>query len=200
MLFSISCFLAAAWLPALVSTTYCNVGTLHLTPCLLWYMFLYKLFFETLSGSLGFHIVLKNTAVFFLCNPYTEVSCTYCHYCSWCQKYEILLFLCRIWLYGSGDLHCCVADSAIICIYSYTPTLHNSYNGCLVMAKGNKETHRQGSILSRLCVWLHSGFHGYVMWICISFSVFSSELTGSLLLNVKRWNMKWWFFQSGILW
>lgn len=145
MLFSISCFLAAAWLPALVSTTYCNVGTLHLTPCLLWYMFLYKLFFETLSGSLGFHIVLKNTAVFFLCNPYTEVSCTYCHYCSWCQKYEILLFLCRIWLYGSGDLHCCVADSAIICIYSYTPTLHNSYNGCLVMAKdqqGNTQTRK----------------------------------------------------------
>lgn len=149
MLFPISCFLAAAWLPALVSTTYCNVGTSHLTPCLLWCTLLYKLSFETWSGNLEFHIVLKNPAVFFLCNPCTELSCTFCHYCSWCQKYEILLFLCRTWLYGSGDFHCFVADSAIICIYCYVPALHNSYNDCLVMAKdqqGNTQTGKRSLV------------------------------------------------------
>lgn len=161
MLFSISCFLAAAWPPALVSTTYCYAGTLHLTPCLLWYMLLYKFFFfETLSGNVESHIVLKNPAVFFLCNPYTELSCTYCHYCSWCQEYEILLFLCRTWLYGSGDLRCFVADSVIIYIYCYIPILHNSYNDCLVMAK-DQQGNTQGSVLSHLCVCLTSFWFSY---------------------------------------
>lgn len=153
MLFSISCVLAAARPPALVSTIYCNVGTLLLITCLLWYMLLYKLFFETLSGNLEFHIVLKTPSVFFLCNPYAELSCTCCHYCSWCQEYEILVFFCRTWLYGSGDLHCFMADVVIICIYCYTPILHSSYNDCLVMAK-DQQGNTQGSVLSCLCVCL----------------------------------------------
>lgn len=71
------------------------------------------------------------------------------------RNMKFLLFLCRTWLCGSGDLDCFVADSVIIRIYCYTPILHNSYNECLVMAK-DQQGDTQGSVLSCLCVCLTS--------------------------------------------
>lgn len=68
--------------------------------------------------------------------------------------------------------------------------------------KINKETHREVFFHVCVSVWLNSGFHVYVVWICIRFSIFFwiNRVYWSLLLNVKCWNVKWWFFQCHMLW